>query len=296
MRTGNHRTGANVMRTHTTLRLAIVTAFGIGLATAGTVQAGRGGSPQAIQLAISSGSPDAIKAELERSEFLVCGACVDLVKPLIDHSDAGIRQVAAWWLARRAVSREVRLEMLNRLSQPDSTAARNAADVLGEFHYVSSIPALSAALSNPIYSGEARAAMAKALGTINRPTVVAPLTAALGDSDAQVKTGALLALQKIPGLRDGSAIVPLVGDGDAGVRAEAVTTLGMFRAQQGTTALVNALENDPSATVRKRAAWALGEAHADAAVAGAPLQTAAASDPSPFVRSLATAALTKLTR
>jgi HEAT repeat protein len=283
------------MSIKTASKLAIVTAFGITLA-AGAAHAGRGGSPQAIQMAIASGSPDAIKAELERSEFLVCGSCVDLIKPLVDNSDAEIRQVAAWWLARRAVSREVRVEMLNRLSQPDSTAARNAADVLGEFHYVSSIPALSAALSNPIYSGEARAAMARALGNINRPTVVAPLTAALGDGNAQVKTGALLALQKIAGLRDGSAIVPLVTDGDAGVRAEAATTLGMFRAQEGTSALVTALQSDSSATVRKRAAWALGETHANAAVAGQALQTAAASDPSPFVRSLAAAALTKLTR
>ena len=54
--------------------------------------------------------------------------------------------------------------MLNRLGQPDSVAARNAADVLGEFHYVSSIPALSAALSNPVFSSEARAHMAAALG------------------------------------------------------------------------------------------------------------------------------------
>jgi HEAT repeat protein len=87
-----------------------------------------------------------------------------------------------------------------------------------------------------------------------------------------------------------------VTDGDAGVRAEAATTLGMFRAQEGTSALVTALQSDSSATVRKRAAWALGETHANAAVAGQALQTAAASDPSPFVRSLAAAALTKLTR
>ena len=66
--------------------------------------------------------------------------------------------------------------MLNRLSQPDSSAALNAADVLGEFHYVSSIPALGAALSNPLFSGAARAEMAKALGTIGRPAGTQYLT------------------------------------------------------------------------------------------------------------------------
>src|SRR6476469_1776832 len=183
-----------------TMKLAVVAFLGISLAAAGTAVAGRGSSPQAVQRAVASGSPDAIKSELERAEHLVCVSCVDMVMPLLDNNNQGIRQVAAWWIARRGVARNVRVAMLNRLGQPDSVAARNAADVLGEFHYVSSVPALSAALSNPVYSGEARAAMAKALGTINRPAVVAPLTSALSDSNAQVKTGALLALQSIAGL------------------------------------------------------------------------------------------------
>ena len=67
----------------------------------------------------------------------------------------------------------IRVEMLNRLAQPDSAGARNAADVLGEFHYVSSIPALGAALSNPIFSGEARAHDGPGAGPISRPAVVA---------------------------------------------------------------------------------------------------------------------------
>jgi HEAT repeat protein len=59
---------------------------------------------------------------------------------------------------------------------------------------------------------------------------------------------------------------------------------------------VNALKTDSSATVRKRAAWALGEMGASAAVAGPALQTASTSDASPLVRSLAAAALTKLSQ
>jgi hypothetical protein len=266
----------------------------VSLGTARFASAGHGGSPQAIQQAIDANSVDAIQAELERAEFLVCAACVDKIMPLIDHPDARVRQVAAWWLARRAVSRTVQTQMIMRLSQPDSTLARNAANVLGELHSPSSIPALSAALSNPIFSGEARAAMARALATINRPAVVAPLTTALGDGDAQVKIGALTALQSIAGLHDGTAVAPLVSDPDAGVRAEAATTLGMFRSSTGADALVTALRTDSSATVRKRAAWALGEMNASAAVAGAALQTASTSDASPLVRSLAAAALTKL--
>ena len=282
------------MHTNKTMKLAVVTFLGISLAAAGTAVAGRGASPISVQRAIASGSSDAIKSELERAEHLVCVSCVDMVRPLIDNQDQGIRQVAAWWLARRGVARSIRVEMLNRLAQPDSTLARNAADVLGEFHYVSSIPALGAALSNPVFSSEARAHMAQALGRISRPAVVAPLMGVLGGSDGVVKVAAMKALQSIAGLRDGSAVAPLLGDSDVGVRAEAATTLGMFHDANGTAALVNALQNDASPIVRKRAAWALGEIHANTAVAGPALQNAAANDASPFVRSLAAAALTRL--
>ena len=284
------------MHTNKTMKLAVVTFLGISLAAAGSAVAGRGSSPLAVQRAIASGSSDAIKSELERAEHLVCVSCVGMVMPLLDNQDQGIRQVAAWWIARRGVVRTVRVEMLNRLGQPDSVAARNAADVLGELHYPSSIPALSAALSNPLFSSEARAHMAQALGRISRPAVVAPLTLALAGSDGVVKVAAMQALQSIAGLRDGAAVSPLLVDGDVNVRAEAATTLGMFHDANGTNALVSALQNDASPIVRKRAAWALGEIHANSAVAGPALQQAAANDASPFVRSLAAAALTRLAR
>jgi HEAT repeat protein len=277
-------------------KLAVVASFGLALAAGRGAQAGTGGSPQAIQQAIAANSVDAIKAELERAEFLVCAACVDLVTPLVDHPNAQVRQVAAWWLARRAVARQVQTSMITRLSQADSTAALNAADVLGEMRYVSSIPALGAALSNPIFSGAARAEMATALGTIGRPAGTPFLTAALTDTDAQVRAAALVALRTIHGNRDGSVALPLVSDGDEGVRAQAVTTIGMFKYAGGAGVLTTALASDPSVTVRKKAAWALGEIGASASVAGGTLQTAATSDPSPLVRSLSRAALTKLTQ
>ena len=276
-------------------KLAIVASLGLALAAGRSANAGTGGSASTIQQAIASNSADAIKAELERTEFLVCAACVDLVTPLVDHPDYQVREVAGWWLARRGVAKQVQVAMLNRLSQPDSTAALNAADVLGAFHYVSSIPALGAALSNPLFTGAARAEMAKALGTIGRPAATQYLTTALADSDPQVRSASLLALRTIPGFRDGSVATPLISDGDAGVRSDAVVTVGMFKYSGGASALVAAL-SDPSQTVRKKAAWALGEIGASSSVAGAALQNAAANDPSPLVRSLAKAALTKLTQ
>jgi HEAT repeat protein len=274
-------------------QLTVVTTLGLALGAAGSANAGTGGNYSTIQQAIAANSVDSIKAELERTEFLVCAACVDLVTPLVDHPDARVRTVAAWWLARRAVSKSIQVQMLNRLSQPDSTAALNAADVLGEFHYVSSIPALGAAMSNPIFTGAARAEMAKALGTLGRSASTPFLTAGLSDSDALVRSASLIALRTIPGFRDGSVAAPLISDSDATVRSNAVVTVGMFKYAAGASALVTAL-GDSSQTVRKQAAWALGEVGASTAVAGGPLQNAAATDSSPLVRSLAKAALTKL--
>jgi hypothetical protein len=263
---------------------------------AGPALAGHGGSPQAIKAAIDANSVDAIQAELERAEHLVCAGCTDMVVPLIDHTSYRVRQAAAWWLARRGVSHgPVYAAMLNRLAQPDSLLARNAADVLGEFRAGSAIPALSAALTNPIFSGEARAAMAHALGQIGRPEVAAPLTQALGDSDPFVKAASLQALREVDGFHDGMVAVPLVKDADGVVRGEAATTIGMLHTQAAAPALVAALsDSDPA--VRKKAAWALGNVGAPVSVAGPALQTAATSDPNPFVRSLAQIAISKLTR
>ena len=95
----------NVKKTGTTV-LSSTLAIGLMVASlSGTAQAGRGGSYQAIQSAIAANSVDAIQAELERAEHLVCAGCTDMVLPLVDHLDSRVRQVAAWWLARRGTSR-----------------------------------------------------------------------------------------------------------------------------------------------------------------------------------------------
>ncbi|HVR61959.1 MAG TPA: HEAT repeat domain-containing protein [Polyangia bacterium] len=268
------------------------------MVAAGPAQAGRGGSPELIGSAIAANSVDAIQAELERSEYLVCAACTDLVLPLVDHADYRVRRAAAWWLSRRSSGRTVFVGMLNRLSQPDSAKAANAADVLGEFGSAAAIPALSAALSNPIFDGNARAAMARALGSIGRPAGAAALVGALGASEPAVKVAALGALRELRTF-NGAGAVPaaaLLGDADANVRSQAALTLGAAHAPAGVAELLQVLGGDPSADVRKRAAWALGEMGAPAAQAADGLGRAAQSDASPLVRSLAEVAIGKLTR
>jgi HEAT repeat protein len=283
------------MRIQKKLAITLLPALLVAGTLSGTALAGHGGSPQAIKSAIDANSVDAIQAELERAEHLVCAGCTDMVVPLVDHLNYRVRQAAAWWLARRGTSRQVFVAMLTRLSQPDSVAARNAADVLGEFHAATAIPALSAALTNPIYTDEARAAMAHALGQIGNGDVATPLKGALADSSPVVKAASLQALREVTGFHDGMVAVPLVSDPDAIVRGEAATTIGVMRTQAAAPALVKAL-TDPEVSVRKKAAWSLGNIGAPVSIAGPALQTAATSDPNPFVRSLAQVAISKLTR
>ena len=266
------------------------------LAVGGSAHAGRGSSPQAVASAIASGSPDAIKSELERAEYLACAACVDYVLPLVDSGDASVREVAGWWLVRRGVRQQVLTAMLARLSQPDSLKARNAADVLGSFALPQAIPALGAALSNPTFNAESRAAMARALGSIKRLAAAAPLQAVLGDSEALVRAAAVKAIRQVEGFHDGSVAMPLLTDGDENVRVQAIFTVAELQTAAATPTLVQVLQNDASASVRRRAAWALGHLGASASIAGPALGQAATSDPSPLVRSLARAAIASLTR
>jgi len=263
------------------------------LLASATAQAGHGSSPEAVLSAIRSDSPDAIASELERAEYLVCGACVPYVQPLVDHKDAFVRRAATWWLARRGVARQVYLDMLGRLSQPDSVKARNAADVLGELHAAGAIPALGAALSNPVYDAQARVAMAGALSRMLKPEAATALANALGDGEPAVRAAAAAGLRAFP-QTDMTQVSALLGDGDAGVRAEAVITLGTLRASTAAAAVANLLVSDPDANVRRKAAWALGAMRAPSSAAGAALAQAAQKDTSPLVRSLAQASLSSL--
>jgi HEAT repeat protein len=283
------------------LALALV-ALGF-VATATPAWGGRGSSPEAIRLAIESSSVDAISAELERSERLLCGSCVAMVRPLVDHQDARVRRVAGWWLARRGLRSELFVDMAYRLAQPDSIKARNAADVLGGLRYPRAVEPLSAALHNPIFAADARVAMAAALGRIGEPSAQPALRKALAAPEAGVRVAALVALRELRGPLDVAPALPLLRDRDQAVRAEALNTVGATRGQLPGTlrstlvaALVDRLLADDSPAVRRKAAWALGEIGAAAEQAGQPLQVASRHDRDPAVRSLAHAALSRLAR
>jgi hypothetical protein len=273
------------MLTHTK-RFALVLAL---LVIPATAVAGRGGSASRIRAAQQGGSVDAIIAEVERTEKLVCGSCIDVVMDLLDHDRYEVRQVAAWWFAKRPeLAREVKARSYDDLRGGDARLIRNAADFLGTQRGKDAVSALATAAARRDITPEARAAVVRALGTIAHTSANAALTAAMADPDASVRAAALTGWQGVRGQQGAAPAVALVGDADAGVRARAAAVIGGLREASGRAALEAAVTSDADPAVRRNAAWALGRI-GDAASRSA-LQ-AASSDSSPLVASTARAAL-----
>jgi len=258
----------------------------------GTATAGRGGSAARIKDAIRSGSVDAIVAEVERAERLTCPGCVEPLMEALDDSRYEVREVAAWWFARRPVIKAaLTAEAITALGQTDAIAARNAADMLGAFRHPQAVPALAAAVANRALSAEARAAAARALGLIGDRGAAAGLTTALADPDASVRWAAVDAWAQIRGQAGAAPVVARLADGDAGVRARAAAVVGTLHEATGRAALETAVTGDADPEVRRNAAWALGELGDGASRAAL---TAATTDSSGLVRRTAQAALGRL--
>lgn len=255
--------------------------------------AGKGASYLSIRSAVTSGSVDAIVAEIERAEKLPCGSCIDLVTPLIDHDSARVRDVAAWWLAKRAVRSRVRDDMFVRLSSGDTVSARNAAEVLGRFMHPDALLPLETAVHDASLGEEARVAATAALGTIGVPESKAILEGALTSESAKVRAAAATALRDVRGNVDAVALVPLLADAHEAVVHQSALTAGAMHeaaAVDGLMQVVGDLGHEPS--TRKAAAWALGKI-GDAAARDV-LSAVADDDPDMLVRGAARVALRDL--
>ncbi|MBK9032928.1 MAG: HEAT repeat domain-containing protein [Myxococcales bacterium] len=264
-----------------------VAAIVLGLASPAV--AGRGGSASRIANATNTGSVDAIIAEVERAERLPCDACVPIVMDLLDHDRYEVREVAAWWFARRANLRvELAARATSDLAGTDSRLARNSADLLGAFMHPQAIPALTAAVGRTDLSADARAAAVRALGMIGHLNGRAGLTAALGDADVDVRLMAVTTWVQLRAQPDAAPVVARIADTDARVRAAAAGVVGSLRDASGRGALEGALASDADANVRRNAAWALGQIGDPAS---RPALVAATTDASALVRSTAKAAL-----
>jgi HEAT repeat protein len=281
-----------------TMRKILVGAFAVGtLVLGGAAQAGRGGSYGNIKSAINSGSEDAIVGEIERAERLVCLSCVDIVRPLVDHPSAKVRDVAAWWLGKRGVREEIIADMTARLTVgQDPIAARNAADVFAGLRDVAGIQPLSAYLAKPLDEESAQRA-ARALGEIGHPKGLAGLRVGMQSPMAGVRVASIQAVRNLRAVEGQRApitvdvVVPLLADPDPTVRREAAYTLGWLRDKSAIATLAPMATGDASPVVRKAAAWALGRIGVAGDATGTAALTAALNDADPLVRSIARGAL-----
>ncbi len=252
------------------------------LAAATPALAGTGSSLGRVQSAVQSGGALTIAAELEQAEMLPCPGCLELVLPLLADERYEVREVAAWWFARRAAEKKaLTAQSLATLSSGGTIEVRNAADMLGSFRHPPAIAGLAAAYARSGLGAEARVAIVRALGTIGMVDGNPTLTVAMSDADPSVRLAALTAWLAIRRQADAEPAVALIADADVLVRRKAAAVVGAFRDATGRTALEAQVIGDSDPVVRRNAAWALGRI-GDLASTDALVQ--AESDPSPLVR------------
>jgi HEAT repeat protein len=261
------------------------------LALGGIAQAGRGGSAARIRNAVQIQSVDAIIAEIERAEHLVCQGCGDVMTALLDHDRYEIRQAAAWWWAKRPTHKDLlTTQMTGDLTSTDSVVVRNAADYLGTVKAYTSLDELQTALGSGV-DAEARRHIIRAAGRMANRAGNSILVAGMADTEATVRREAVDWYRDVLKQSDASPLLPLLGDTDATVRAHAVTAVGGLKGAAARATLENLVINDPDATVRRNAAWALGEIGDPAS---RDVLRQAKDDPSGLVRRTANGALNKL--
>jgi HEAT repeat protein len=271
-----------------TMKLAAVALV---LATASSpALAGHGGSAALINDAITSTSQDAIIAELERTESLMCPDCVPLVTSLLSDARYPVREAAGWWFSRRpGYMKTMTAQMLTDLQTGDAVHVRNAADYLGATVNHTAIPAMTAAF--PRGNTDAKLAIVRAMRVLTNPTGSPLLVTAMSDADASVRAAAASAWREIRNQSDATPVIALLGDSDAKVRAQAATVVGALHGTSAHVALEHLLTTDPDSVVRRNAAWALGQLGVSDSRAAL---TAAVSDSSGLVRGFAKAALLQL--
>lgn len=267
-------------------------AVGLLALTSSSAFAGKGGSAERIQAAVASGSTDAIAAELERTESLICEDCVQLVTALTEDSRYAVREVAAWWFSRRPALRDMLVDgFVADLPHGDTIKVRNAADFLGRTRTLSAIAPLRAAIHRTDLGVEARLAVVRAIGYMGHASGNDVLVTAMADADAGVRGAAVTAWPDMSGQQAALPVVPLLGDRDGFVRAQAAAVVGAMAEQSGRATLEALVVGDVDPAVRRNAAWALGQL-GNAASRAVLIQ--ATSDRSGLVRGVAKASLAKL--
>jgi hypothetical protein len=254
--------------------------------------AGKGGSADAIKQAVQSNSVDAIIAEVERTEHLICEQCMQIMINLTEDNRLPVRDVAAWWFAKRPGAKNIMVsQMRDDLQIGDSIHVRNAADFVGRVRQFDTLPELRVAITRQGLSAEAKVAIVRAVGYMAHIDGNGVLQTAMGDSEPTVRAAAVLAWRDMLGQTNAAPVVGMLSDADAKVRANAATVLGAYGEPAARQTLEGLVVNDKDPFVRRNAAWALGKI---GSAASAPALVTATNDSSGLVRGYASAALTTL--
>ena len=269
-----------------------IAAVGCLVLAASPALAGKGGSAAAIRAAVASTSTDAIIAEIERAESLICDECIQTITGLTEDSRFAVREVAAWWFARRPGLKDMlATQFLADLPSGDTIKVRNAADFLGRTRTFTALPQLRAAIHRSDLGVEARLALVRAVGFMAHTSGNEVLTTAMADADAAVRAAAVVAWRDMLDQSTALPVVALLGDRDANVRAQAAGVVGGMREQSARGTLEALVVGDGDSVVRRNAAWALGQL-GNAGSRAALVQ--ASTDKSGLVRGVARAALAQL--
>ena len=254
--------------------------------------AGVGGSAGKINSAVQSGSVDAIVAEVERAENLMCPDCIGTMIRLLEDDRFAVREVAAWWFAKRpGAKNQLATTFKAELTTASSVDVRNAADFLGRVRQFDALPQLRVAIKRTDLSVDAKLSIVRAVTYMAHPDGNSVLLTALDDGDAAVRAAAVTGWREILGQLDVKPLVSKLADSDAKVRAAAATVIGAYGEPSARTMLEQLVVSDGDAFVRRNAAWALGQIGSlESAVA---LRTAT-QDSSGIVRGFASAALASL--
>lgn len=217
-------------------------------------------SPTAMVAVINQGSPEKLKATLEYGERVYCAACVPLLEgKLLSSDDARVRELSAWWLRRQPFAAPGLLKKLKSVARQDASAERRAraVEALGEFMDPHAFEVLvEASERDPV--PDVRVKAVRALARLNDPRSGAAVAHALADADPTVRESALSVALIVTGFRDVAALIVLLGDTDAQLRAHAARLCGEYRVSGAEQPLVAMLRGDPAPSARKAAAWALG--------------------------------------
>jgi HEAT repeat protein len=178
---------------------------------------------------------------------------------------------------------------LNDAAQPEERRAA-AAEALGEFLTRAGVPHVArAALSDS--SANVRLSSVRALQRLNNEGPAGELGQAMADADERVRLAAVSAALKINSFTGNAQLVQRLSDASSSVRVRAAQVLGQFRASEGVAELIALTDpdNEGNAEVRAAAVTALGRI-GDTAGRDA-VESASTADPDKVVRDAARVSL-----